>query len=182
MSHKWFAAGVVFFDYFGYYVYAILGLEVPVPTLTTPTSKPITDAIQFRVSRRLAQNSSTKLVGKGGESVTIPASVRALLAEIARNMEAGKAVSVVAEHHELTTQRAANLLGVSRPFLVRILDGGSLAFHMVGSHRRVYLSDLLEYKATRDRARHEAIRSLAREDVAAGTYDTVILPEGAQDE
>ena len=142
------------FGYFGYIVYAILRLEAPVPTLTTPTSKPITDAKQFRVMRRLVQNSSAKLVGKGCESVTIPASVRTLLAEIARNMEAGKAVSVVAEHHKRTTQRSANLLGVSRPFLVRILEGGSLAFHMAGSHRRVYLSDLIEYKAKRDRARH----------------------------
>jgi len=132
--------------------------------------------------RRLVQNSSAKLVGKGGESVTIPAPIRTLLVEIARNMEAGKAVSVVAENHELTTQRAANMLGVSRPFLVRILEDGSLAFHMAGSHRRVYLSDLLEYKTKRDRARHEAVKNLARQDVEAGTYDIVILPEGAQDE
>lgn len=104
------------------------------------------------------------------------------MAEIARNLEAGKSVSVVAEDHELTTQRAAKILGVSRPFLVRILEDGQLAFHMVGSHRRVYLSDLLEYKTKRDRARHEAIKRLARADVAAGIYDTVILPEGAQDE
>lgn len=114
--------------------------------------------------------------------MTIPPSVRTLIAEIARNMEAGKAVSVVAEHQELTTQRAANILGVSRPFLVRMVEDGKLAFHRVGSHRRVYLSDLLEYKTKRDRARHEAIKRLAREDVEAGTYDTVILPVGAQDE
>ena len=173
---------LVSFGYFGYIVYAIVKLEVSVSTLTAYNSKQSMEANQFRVLRRLVQNSSTKLVGKGGESVTIPAPVRTLLAEIARNMEAGKSVSVVAEQHELTTQRAANILGVSRPFLVRMLEDGKLAFHMVGSHRRVYLSDLLEYKAKRDRARHDAIRSLARGDVAAGTYDTVILPEGAQDE
>jgi hypothetical protein len=63
-----------------------------------------------------------------------------------------------------------------------MLEDRKLAFHTVGSHRRVYLSDLLEYKAKRDQARHEAIKPLAREDVEAGTYDTVILPEGAQDE
>lgn len=152
------------------------------PTLATPSPKPTVDANQFRALRRLALTSSAKIVGKGGESVAIPPAVRTLLAEIARNMEAGKAVSVVAEHHELTTQRAANILGVSRPFLVRLLEDGKLAFHMAGSHRRVYLSDLLEFKAKRDRARHEAVKRLAREDVAAGTYDTVILPEGAQDE
>ncbi len=157
-------------------------MESSVPTLTTPFSKPPADSNQFRALRRLAQNSSAKLVGKGGESMTIPPSVRTLIAEIARNMEAGKAVSVVAEHQELTTQRAANILGVSRPFLVRMVEDGKLAFHRVGSHRRVYLSDLLEYKTKRDRARHEAIKRLAREDVEAGTYDTVILPVGAQDE
>lgn len=97
-------------------------------------------------------------------------------------MEAGKTVSVVAEHHELTTQRAANILGVSRPFLVHLLEDGQLPFHRVGSHRRVYLADLLEFKAKRDRARRAAIKRLAREDMAAGTYDTVILPAGAQDE
>jgi excisionase family DNA binding protein len=169
------------FDYFGYLVYAILNLEAPMPTLT-PNSKSNANANQFRALRRLAQYSSAKLVGKGGESVAIPPSVRTLLAEIARNLEAGKAVSVIAEHHELTTQRAANILGVSRPFLVRMLEDGKLAFHMVGSHRRVYLSDLLEYKTKRDRARHDAIKGLAREDVKAGTYDTVILPVDAQDE
>lgn len=112
----------------------------------------------------------------------IPAAVRTLLAEIARNMEAGKAVSVVAENHELTTQRAANLLGVSRPFLVRLLEEGKVPFHMAGSHRRVYLIDLLRYKSKRDSARHKAIKRLALDDVEAGVYDTVILPEGAGDE
>lgn len=140
------------------------------------------DSKQLSALRRLAQNSSTKLVGKGGEVVAIPLSVRTLLAEIARNMEAGRVVSVVAESGDLTTQRAANLLGVSRPFFVRLLEDGKLAFHMVGSHRRVYSQDLLEYKAKRDRARHKAIQSLAREDVQAGAYDTVILPKGARDQ
>lgn len=89
---------------------------------------------------------------------------------------------MVAENHELTTQRAANILGVSRPFLVRLLEENKVPFHMVGSHRRVYLVDLLTYKSKRDRARHDAIRRLALDDVEAGTDDTVILPEGAQDE
>ena len=97
-------------------------------------------------------------------------------------MEAGKFVSVVAAHHELTTQDAANIVGVSRPFLVRLLEEDKLPFHRTGSHRRVYLSDLLDYKTKRDRARHEAIRRLAQEDAEAGVYDKVILPRGARDE
>lgn len=140
------------------------------------------DSKQLGALRRLAQKSSTKLVGKSGEVVSIPSSVRTLLAEIARNMEAGRVVSVLVESRDLTTQSAANLLGVSRPFVVSLLEDGKLPFHMVGSHRRVYSQDVLEYKAKRDMARHKAIQSLAREDVQAGTYDTVILPKGARDE
>ena len=152
------------------------------PVLNRPLSKASSDSGQLRTLRRLVQRGSTKLVGKSGESVEIPATVGALLAEIARNMEAGKAVSVVAENHELTTQRAANILGVSRPFLVRLLEENNMPFHMTGSHRRVYLVDLLTYKAKRDHARHDAIKRLALDDIEAGTYDTVILPEGARDE
>ncbi len=152
------------------------------PVLKTPRFGAGNDTVQLRTLRRLVQRGSARLVGKGGESVEVPATVRTLLAEIARNMEVGKAVSVVAENLELTTQRAANILGVSRPFLVRLLENNKVPFHMVGSHRRVYLADLLAYKSKRDRARHQAVRQLAVEDVEAGTYDTVILPEGGRDE
>lgn len=77
-------------------------------------------------------------------------------------MQAGKAVSVVSEHQELTTQRVANMLGASHPFLVRLLEEDSLPFYMVGSHRRVYLKDVLAYKARRDKRRHAAIVRMAR--------------------
>jgi excisionase family DNA binding protein len=137
---------------------------------------------QLRDLRRLVQSGSTRLVGRAGESVDIPPVVNDLLAEIARNLEAGKTVSVIAGHQELTTQRAANVLGVSRPFLVRLLEEHQLPFHMVGSHRRVYLRDIQTYKQRRDQARQEAVKQLALDDAAAGTYDTVMLPEGARDE
>jgi excisionase family DNA binding protein len=85
-------------------------------------------------------------------------------------------------HQQLTTQRAANILGVSRPFLVRLVENGDIPFHMVGSHRRIYLRDLLDYQRRRDAARHEAIDDMARTEMEAGTYDRVLLPEGAEDE
>jgi len=53
---------------------------------------------------------------------------------------------------------------------------------MVGSHRRIYLRDLLDYQRRRDAARHEAIDDMARTEMEAGTYDRVLLPEGAEDE
>jgi len=116
------------------------------------------------------------------QQVEIPEPVLDLLLMILKNLQAGKAISIVPEHQQLTTQRAANILGVSRPLLVRLAENGDVPFHMVGSHRRIYLRDLLDYKRRRDAARHEAINDMARTEMDAGAYDNVILPEGAEDE
>ena len=96
-------------------------------------------------------------------------------------MQAGKAVSIVPEHQQLTTQRAANLLGVSRPLLVRLLEDGKLPFHMAGTHRRIYLNDLFAYQQRRDEERHDAMNRMARMEMDAGTYDKVALSEGAEE-
>jgi len=117
---------------------------------------------QLRILRRLALDSSSKLVGKNGESEALTPALRALIAEIAQHMEAGKTVSILAEQNELTTQRAAAMLGVSRPFLVDLLEKAKLPFHMVGTERRLYHADVLAYKTKRDRARHEKISRTTR--------------------
>jgi excisionase family DNA binding protein len=151
-------------------------------TLSDPISIPETQGAQIRDLRRLVQRGDAKLVGPDGHQIAIPEPVHDLLLMILKNLQAGKAVSIVPEHQQLTTQRAANILGVSRPFLVRLLESGEMPFHMVGSHRRIYLRDLLDYKRRRDLARHNAINNMARAEMEAGTYDMVILPEGAEDE
>src|ERR1035438_3804623 len=112
----------------------------------TPAEISSKESTQIRILRQLVQEGSIKLVGSKGRRAELPFAVVGLLDEILKNMQAGKAVSIVPEHQQLTTQRAANLLGVSRPFLVRLLEEGHLPFHMVGSHRRVYLKDLLAYQ------------------------------------
>jgi excisionase family DNA binding protein len=150
--------------------------------LSDPISIPETQEAQIRDLRRLIQRGNAKLVGPGGQEIAIPEPVHDLLLIILKNLQVGKAVSIVPEHQQLTTQRAANILGVSRPFLVRLLEIGDMPFHMVGSHRRIYLRDLLDYKRRRDAARHQAINNMARAEMEAGTYDKVVLPEGAEDE
>ncbi len=137
---------------------------------------------QLAELRRVVQEGTPKLVGKDGRLVDLPGRVQELLIKILKSLQAGKAVSIIAEHQDLTTQRAADILGVSRPFLVRLLEEGQIPFHMVGAHRRIYLQDLVEYKHRRDGARHEALDRLAKADVEAGTYDKVVLPEGAEEE
>ncbi|MFN0105812.1 MAG: excisionase family DNA-binding protein [Bryobacteraceae bacterium] len=138
-------------------------------------------AAQIRALRELVQQGAVKVAGTRGRSIPLPEPVVTLLDEILRNMQAGKAVSIVPEHQQLTTQRAANLLGVSRPFMVRLVEEGKVAYHMVGSHRRVYVNDVLEYRQRRDKGRHDAINRMARMELESGTYDKVVLPEGAEE-
>ena len=151
-------------------------------TLTDPISIPETEEAQFRELRRLIQSGDAKLVGSDGRQIAIPQPLHELLLVILNNLQSGNAISIIPERQQLTTQRAADILGVSRPFLVGLVEAGEIPFHMVGRHRRIYLSDLLEYKRRRDAARHEAINNMARSEIEAGTYDIVILPDGAEDE
>ena len=149
--------------------------------IATPAGVSSKQSTQIQALRQLVQSGSVNVVGAKGRKVPLPSVVVGLLDEILKNMQAGKAVTIVPEHQQLTSQRAANLLGVSRPFMVRLLEEGKLEFHMVGSHRRVYLKDLLAYKKRRDEERHDAILRMARMEMDAGTYDKVVLPEGAEE-
>ena len=150
--------------------------------LTDPISIPTAQEKQIGDLRRLVQSGDAKLVGPDGRQIAIPQPLHDLLLVILRNLQSGNAISIVPEHRQLTTQRAANILGVSRPFLVGLVEAGEIPFHMVGRHRRIYLRDLLDYKRRRDAARHEAINNMARSEMEAGTYDKVILPDGAAEE
>jgi len=89
-----------------------------------------------------------------------------LLAEILAQMAKGNAVSLIPIHAELTTQRAADLLNVSRPFLVKLLEEGKLPYRKVGTHRRVRFSDILLFKDRNEAARRAALEKLVAEGQA----------------
>lgn len=96
----------------------------------------------------------------GEEAVKLPASVGALLLEILEDMAAGSSVAVLRKDAELTTQQAADVLNVSRPFLVGLLGQGTLPFRKVGTHRRVRIDDVLRYKNEIGAARRRALDEL----------------------
>ncbi len=91
----------------------------------------------------------------------------------------GPSVAIVQKDAQLTTVEAARMLGVSRQFLVGQLERGEIPFHMVGTHRRLYLRDLLVYKSRRDDNRHRILDGLTRAESEEGLYDRVPANDGA---
>ncbi len=107
------------------------------------------------------------------QPIQLPGPLVLVLRQILAFMSQGKGVAVTPVLRELTTQSAADLLGVSRPFLIELLNKQEIPFHLVGTHRRIYLQDLLRYRDHRDRQRKEILNRMARQAVADGDYDEV---------
>lgn len=97
----------------------------------------------------------------GSQRVTVPVSALRMLVEILTLVGAGNAVSIIPIHAELTTQEAADLLNVSRPFLIAVLDRNEIPFRKVGTHRRIRYQDVLAYKDSIDSARKKSLEELA---------------------
>ena len=97
------------------------------------------------------------------EAIELPAGAVKLLMAVLEDMASGRAVTIVPQNAELTTQQAADVLNVSRPFLIGLLDERKLPFRMVGTHRRVRFEDVLSYKETIDTERRKVLGQLAAE-------------------
>ena len=139
------------------------------PVLPSEGEQPTLQELDRLLSRKKVHKA--RLVGPNGENLILPDSVSVLLARLVHELARGNAVTVIPIQAELTTQVAADLLNVSRPFLIRLLESGEIPFHYVGSHRRVRFKDVMDYKHRRDRDRQMAIDDLARVSQEIGLYD-----------
>lgn len=106
-----------------------------------------------------------------GQPVPLPDSARRALAAAVHELARDHAVAIVPVHRELTTQQAADLLNVSRQYLVRLLEQGELPFTRTGTHRRIRLDDVLRYREERGKRRREGHRRLTRLSEELGLYD-----------
>jgi excisionase family DNA binding protein len=131
-----------------------------------PTPQEIEQAKQS--SRTLSKYANTERVqlslrGSNGEAddLILPGHVLQLLLDVLAEMAKGNAISVMPMNQEISTQEAASLLNVSRPFLVGLLEKNEIPFRKVGAHRRVYLKDVMDYKERVDQRRTRALDQLA---------------------
>lgn len=148
-------------------------------SMLDPISIPVSQQEQVQELQKLMRREGkASLVGRGeGPALELPGVVYSLLLRILESMEEGKAISIVPVMQDLTTQEAANFLGVSRPFFVKLLETGKLRYHMTGTHRRVYLKDLMDYRQRRDHDKLDAINRIAQFEEDAGLYDKVLLSD-----
>lgn len=114
------------------------------------------------------------------ESIALPSSIFAQIIDLLAKLGNGDAVTIVPVQAEVTTTQAAELLGMSRPFLIKLLGRGELPFHMIGTHRKLKASDVTRYKNVRSIKRRESLNALAAlsadlgidEDIPVGDFKT----------
>src|SRR5579863_9493628 len=106
------------------------------PAAPTEAEAQLASESSRRLARYAQRNLKFQVAGKHGETITLPASAVRLLVRLLSEMGAGNAVTLVPIHAEMTTQQAAEALGVSRPFLVKLLDDHAIPSRKVGTHRR----------------------------------------------
>jgi excisionase family DNA binding protein len=134
------------------------------------TSKEQQEIIDIYAKLREAE---AKLIGPDGKTEILPNNLYSFLLRVLADLRAGNAVTILQSSHEVTTIEASKILGMSRQFLVQLLEKGEIPFHKVGTHRRLYVRDVMAYKARRDTSRRKTLDDLAKREFAKGDYGKI---------
>ncbi len=125
-----------------------------------------------RLLEHVRSGRSARLVAPNGTEIELPGGIHELLVSIVEQLKAGNGVSVIPMHAELTTVEAAELLNVSRPFLIKRIEAGEITHHLVGTHRRLRLADVLAYRDRMDTQAEEALDAMVSEAEELGLYES----------
>jgi excisionase family DNA binding protein len=138
--------------------------------ITLPEEREVRAAVQGQreLAAYLATNFETQRIQilddrNVAHQIELPTSALRLLVDILAELAVGNAVRVVPVHAELTTQEAADLLNVSRPHFIKLLETQALPYHRTGKHRRIRFDDLMKFKVKRDQASERAMSELAKQ-------------------
>ena len=146
-------------------------------------STPESEAWQIQELHKLLELGPPALIGpNSSDRIDLPSSVYRILRTVVSNLKRGKSVLLIPDDEQLTTQMAADFLGVSRPHFVKLLEAGTLPFTKTGTHRRVLLRDVNVYAKSRDAERSAIINQMARDAFEEGSYHGIPIPDGGEDE
>jgi excisionase family DNA binding protein len=113
---------------------------------------------------------SSQIISTSGEAIDLPQPVLNLLRQMVHELLQGNSVTIVPIHKELTTQEAADILNISRQYLVELLEAQAIPYSKVGTHRRIRLGDLMNYKNDRDAKRREGLSQMTKKSQKLGLY------------
>lgn len=136
-------------------------------TLTPAAAKAARTASQHLAS---VQNGKLEFQTSNGQTFSIPSEVIPVFQELLEQLSNERAVMVLALDSELSTFEAADVLGVSRPFIKKLLEQGKIPFRMVGTHHRVRLADVLQYQEQQHQDSLEAMAELSTQAQELGLY------------
>jgi excisionase family DNA binding protein len=155
-------------------------MTIAVPDLTVlPPAEPLDELLELL--RRMGSGRPAELVGPDGTRLPLPTPVYEVLSEVVQAMARGQAVTIAPHNQRLTTQEAADLLGISRPTLVKMLDDGRIPFEQPGRHRRVLLRDVLAFQDNRRAEREAALNELIEASEEADGYQRTAHPKPTGD-
>lgn len=128
------------------------------------------------IVNQLRMGSQMKLVSPEGDEVEVPGHLYRVLLDAAEVLASGRGISIVPHDELLTTQQAADFLGMSRPTLVKLLEADEIPFSRVGRHRRVRFDDVLAFHERSRAERRARLRRLARDEQRDGLLEVVYTP------
>ena len=143
-----------------------------------PSPQEVVQAEEFftHFETELRETGKTLLASASGQILELPPTLFEVLRFVGSTLASGNGVTVIPRAQKLTTQEAADFLGISRPTFVKLLEGGAMPYEKVGRHRRVTLDDLLSYQEKERARRRTVLAKSARNNQESGMLSLTVMP------